>query len=96
MNVEFLLPAYYEYSDAVDYYNLRFPGLGSKLESDFRKAIERIKKYPDAWQQETKETRRVLLSSFPYKIVYHLYDETVYIIAFAHTHQKPYYWVDRM
>ena len=36
-----------------------------------------------------------ILRRFPYKLIYSAADDGVYIIAVAHGHREPDYWVDR-
>ena len=39
--------------------------------------------------------RRVNLRVFPYCIAYLLKDEKIWILAIAHSHRKPEYWIER-
>lgn len=41
------------------------------------------------------EIRRMILSRFPYKLLYSIETDCIYIIAVAHLHRAPDYWVDR-
>jgi hypothetical protein len=40
-------------------------------------------------------TRSWLLSRFPYRVIYRVRDEDIYIVAIAHTSRRPGYWKDR-
>jgi hypothetical protein len=42
------------------------------------------------------EIRRSLLARFPYTIVYGIDAQTIIVIAVAHTHREPRYWIDRL
>ena len=84
-----------ELEDAVEYYELKFPGLGDKLKDEVKIAVIRICEYPQAWSVERGEIRKALLHKFPYKLLYSVEEDHLFIIAFAHQHQKPNYWVDR-
>ena len=84
-----------ELEDAAEYYELELAGLGERFKHDIKKAISRIKRYPEAWPLEWGEIRRYLLHSFPYKILYSIEKNHIYIIAIAHCHRRPDYWIDR-
>jgi len=36
-----------------------------------------------------------MLNKFPYKLLYSIEKDHVFIIAVAHLHRKPDYWIDR-
>ncbi|MCF7949761.1 MAG: type II toxin-antitoxin system RelE/ParE family toxin [Spirochaetia bacterium] len=93
MKIEFSTIAYEEFKSAIEYYELQEIGLGIRFKYEVNESLKRIKRYPEAWQQETKSTRRFLLKRFPYKIVYYLENEIIIIVAVAHTHRKPFYWI---
>jgi plasmid stabilization system protein ParE len=95
MTIEFDPLALLELNDAIDYYNFKLEGLGDRFRDDIRTGINRITEYPDAWQHQTPRTRRFVLNSFPYKIIYALQTNKIVILAIVHSHRKPDYWVDR-
>ncbi|MCH8474742.1 MAG: hypothetical protein LAT55_05875 [Opitutales bacterium] len=39
--------------------------------------------------------RRVNLAVFPYYIAYSIKDNTIWVLAIAHGHRRPEYWIDR-
>ncbi|MBB6482694.1 type II toxin-antitoxin system RelE/ParE family toxin [Spirochaeta isovalerica] len=95
MTIEFDPLALLELNDAVEYYNFKLAGLGDRFKDDVRIGINRILEYPDAWQQQTSRTRRFVLNSFPYKIIYAIQTERIIILAIANSHREPDYWVNR-
>jgi hypothetical protein len=88
--------AKYELEDAVSFYELEFEGLGKRFKSEVRSSINRILHYPNAWPTERREIRKCLLSKFPYKILYSIESDHIFIVALAHQHRKPDYWIERM
>ena len=50
---------------------------------------------PEIGSLESKNIRRYLLHKFPYKILYSNQKDHIYVIAVAHMHREPKYWVDR-
>lgn len=55
---------------AFAYYEAKRPGLGRQLVNEFRKGVDRILQFPDAWQPLDEVYRRYRLHRFPYGIVY--------------------------
>ena len=82
-----------ELKDSIDYYELEFHGLGQKFKDEILTAINRIKKFPQAWTKVTKEIRKYTLHNFPYNIFYSEEENYIFIIAIAHHHRKPEYWI---
>ena len=95
MKVIFSEAAKIELDDACYFYDLEIPGLGIKFKEEARKAAGRISEFPTAWSIERGEIRKCLLHIFPYKILYSIEKDHVFIIAIAHQHRKPTYWQDR-
>ena len=85
-----------EYKDAVEYYNLQISGLGDRLKNEVKTGIRRILANPYLWSTEKGDVRKYLLHRFPYKILFSIEHDYIYIIAIAHSHRKPDYWVDRL
>lgn len=84
-----------ELKDAIDFYNLELPGLGNIFKKEIKKSIHRIVEYPSAWPSITEDIRKYVLHKFPFKILYSIEKNHIYIIAIAHQHRRPDYWIDR-
>lgn len=84
-----------EYNAAIRYYDLQFPGLGARLAEEIRAALRRTLDWPLAFPVERGDIRRVLLGRFPFKILYSIESDHIYVIALAHQHRKPDYWTER-
>ncbi len=95
MNIIFNELARDELNDAVDFYNLELSGLGVFFKEEIKKSLNRILDYPAAWPAITQDIRKYVLHRFPYKILYSIEKDHIYIIAIAHQHRKPNYWIDR-
>jgi len=95
MDVEFLSQAEKELDDGINYYEALTPNLGNDFLHEVHLAIERIRLYPNAWQQISNRTRRCLIKRFPYGVIYQIRKDVILIIAVAHLHRKPGYWNKR-
>lgn len=96
MKVVFDKLAQLELDDSTEYYELELPGLGARFKEEVKRGIHRICEYPDAWAKEKNDVRRYLLHKFPYKILYSIEVDYIYIIAIGHCHRRPDYWIDRI
>ena len=95
MRVEFYEPAYIEYQEAIDFYNLQSEGLGNKFIQEIDKVITIIKNYPESLSQYTRHTRKAVANVFPYNIIYTIHKDYIEILAIAHQHRRPNYWLNR-
>ena len=95
MEVEFYEPAYIEYQEAIDFYNLQSEKLGDKFIREIDNTITIIKNYPKSFSKYTKHTRKAVVNVFPYNIIYAIYKNHLEILAIAHQHRKPNYWFNR-
>jgi len=95
MRVVFTRIAKQELEDAVRYYELEYSGLGHRFKEEVRKAALRIVEYPRAWSTERGDVRKCLLHKFPYKLMYSVEENHILVIAVAHQHRKPDYWIGR-
>jgi plasmid stabilization system protein ParE len=96
MKVIFNELAKIELEDAVEFYELEYLGLGIRFKEEIKKSVKRIVEYPKAWSLEAGEIRKYLVHKFPYKILYSIEKDHIFIIAIAHQHRTPNYWVDRI
>ena len=84
-----------ELNDAIEYYEEKHAGLGLRMMDEIDKHIQ--------WIQDNVKTprihkggyRRVNLKIFPYYIAYMFHKNILWILAIAHNHRKPEYWIDR-
>jgi len=95
LHIEFLTLAEDELQDAFEFYEYQQENLGYRFVDEVYNAIELIKFYPEGWSKMSKHTRRCLVKSFPYGIIYQQLNDTIVIVAIANLHRKPNYWVGR-
>ena len=95
MNVSFLDVAASEFNDAVEYYESEQKGLGLRFKTEANRAISRVASLPTAYQLLSERTRRCLIAKFPYGIIYQQLDNEILVVAVAHLHRQPDYWLSR-
>jgi toxin ParE1/3/4 len=92
----FLSIARDELAEAKLFYNRQQHGLGESLKRAAETAARLIKERPLSWQIEIDPVRRFILDRFPYKMLYIIRAEQIVVIAVAHQHRRPDYWIDRV
>ena len=95
MKVRFLTIAQQEVDDAYQWFEMRTEGMGLEFLNEVDRVVRLIESFPLAAIQTEPEIRRSLLARFPYAIVYGIDDQEIIMIAVAHTHRRPRYWVER-
>ena len=91
-----LLPeASSELADAVEYYEGEEAGLGERLWREVDHHLRWIAANATLPRLRPGDYRRVNLKVFPYYIAYALRDESAVVLAIAHGHRQPEYWIGR-
>jgi toxin ParE1/3/4 len=88
-------PAREEFLAAIDKYNQAQPGLGVRFAAPVGAATTRALAFPLAGTMGMSNTRRVVLTEFPYSIIYRPEAEGIVIFAIAHQSRLPGYWRGR-
>lgn len=96
MQLIFLALARDELAEAKRFYNRQQQGLGESFQREAQSAAKLIQERPLAWQVEVEPVRRFIFDRFPYKMLYIVRAERIVVIAVAHQHRQPDYWVDRV
>jgi len=96
MNVRFLTLAQKEADEAVVWYDEKAEGKGRDFLDELDRVVRLVKAYPLASPEIEPEIRRCLFARFPYSLVYGIDDQMIVVIAIAHSHREPRYWVDRL
>ena len=96
MTVRFLSLARQELDDAHDWYEQQCAGLGREFLDEVDRVVRRIRRYPESCAELALGLRRGLLARFPYGLIYGRDGEALVIVAVAHLHRRPQYWVDRL
>lgn len=84
-----------ELLDAIRYYNRQRPGLGEEFIDEVNQLCAAIVANPLRWAPDERGRRRALMKRFPYKLIFRVRAEDVYLIAAAHNKRAPGYWESR-
>jgi plasmid stabilization system protein ParE len=84
-----------EHIQAVQTYEQKRSGLGSRFHKEIRKLITEIQNNPSTFRYIRGHYRRHFSGTFPYAVIYEDKPGYIHIVAIAHMHRRPYYWMDR-
>jgi len=85
-----------ELVSAAKYYKCQREDLGHKFLRAVHDALARLQKDPERFPFHDKPTRVCRVVGFPYRLVYEVLPDAIYIIAVAHTSREPGYWRRRL
>jgi toxin ParE1/3/4 len=95
MTYEFHPEAEQEFIEAAAYYEQNVTGLGERFGNEVRRAIERLREHPEIGSPIDTHLRRIVLTRFPYFLIYSSTANLLRIVAVAHVHRRPGYWQSR-
>jgi hypothetical protein len=95
VNLKILREAEIELSEAIGRYEGIEPGLGLRLKDEVRRALVWIQNDPKLPRLRANGYRRVNLKVFRFYIAYHIWADTIWVLAIAHAHRRPEYWIKR-
>jgi plasmid stabilization system protein ParE len=82
--------------ESVTYYESKQPGLGERLRDEVAATVEWIAQHPGLPRLRRKGYRRVNLRAFPHYVAYVIRGDTIWVVAIAHGHRRPEFWMDRL
>jgi plasmid stabilization system protein ParE len=92
-----LLPeAKEEFDAATDWYEQQRTGLGNDFVARVREAMNRITANPQIGQGVYQDVRKVVVTRFPYVVLYKEDQGEVLVIAVFHTSRDPGIWQSRI
>jgi plasmid stabilization system protein ParE len=96
VKVRFLTPAQQELDEAVAWYDGQAAGLGLEFLDELDRAMRRVVAFPRSYPEIERGVRRCRLARFSYGLIYGIDRETIVVVAVAHLHRRPRYWIDRI
>lgn len=87
-----------ELEAAFHYYQKRREGLGHDFVDDYVHGTHVIAAAPTRWPEDRADSRarRFRLDTFPFSLVYQIFEDHCLIVAIAHQSKRPGYWRDRL
>lgn len=93
LRVVFMPSAFDEFDAACEFYAPLRPGLSSRFRDAVRKKIRRIRSMPLLGGSiPGTPCRKIRVDGFPYRIIYRIHADAIWIIAVSHTSRDPEYW----
>ena len=96
LSLEFLPEADADITAAVEWYEGRELGLGSRLRHELESVCSAIVQHPLLWRERRGGYRRVNMPGFPYYVAFFLREERIVVAAVGHASRHPDYWKKRM
>lgn len=82
--------------EALNHYRKISTNLEKKFILYLDKTFQKILKFPNLYQYETKTAQKMLMEKFPYIVVYEQYKDIIMILAIFHTSRNPLNIKDRI
>ena len=101
MTLRLLGEARLEIEQAAEWYEDKRLGLGEDFLQELEAAYLKIESHPRRYSSlsvagmEDRDFRRIILRRFPYKVVYEIQTNEIVVLAVAHGHRRPNYWIER-
>jgi toxin ParE1/3/4 len=97
MILDFNSEAEIELIEAADWYENEREGLGDAFRAAVREAVTRIAADPEQFElvyasPRARRIRRLILTEFPYSIIYQIHAGGTTILAVAHARRRSQYW----
>lgn len=93
--IEVLAEAEAEFDEAFAWYFERNPLAADGFRAQVIGAIDGLAERADLWPANEDGVRYHVLDRFPYTLWYDLMGQTVTVLAVAHQHRRPGYWMGR-
>jgi hypothetical protein len=98
LRIRYHLAAAEEQDDVAAYYARLDPGLGADFLARLRATRAAMAKHPESFAlvQGHAEIRRAPLDRFPYRLIYAVNADELFVLAVAHERRLPGYWEGRL
>lgn len=101
LTVRYYPDASADFEAAVERYGSVSTEILERFLAEVDEAIDGIMLWPEAAPMEPSWTeqppiRRARVKGFPYRLVYFIIEDVLWVLAVAHEKRKPGYWLDRL
>jgi plasmid stabilization system protein ParE len=94
--LQYLDEAIEEAEAAARWYAERSSSAALRFADEIDAAIAAIEESPEAWPLHDHGTPHYLLRRYPFSVVYRVEPTRILVVAVAHGHHRPGYWVSRL
>jgi plasmid stabilization system protein ParE len=85
-----------EFSKSAADYESKELGLGTRFRDELAAVVDWILEHPEIPRLRSRGYRRVNLRVFPHYVAYVIRGDTLWIVAIAHAHRRPEFWIRRI
>jgi len=85
-----------EINQAFDWYFERSPAAADAFLTEIDSSLSQIVDQPQLYPEFTKNTRKRVLSRFPYSVIFQEQADVILVVAVAHAKRRPGYWQGRI
>ena len=96
MTLRQLRPVELEVEEAAAFYDGKQAGLGREFKKELREAYDAIREFPNRGVRVGDGIQRLLLTRFPYSIIYVIRGKAIVVVAVAHFSREQNYWRERL
>lgn len=85
-----------EIEEAFERYRQESARIADRFLTEIGASLKKIRRNPRLYPPYTRNTRRRILGSFPYSVIYQEKQNTILIVAIAHAKRHEGYWAKRL
>jgi plasmid stabilization system protein ParE len=85
-----------EIEEAFERYRQESPRTADRFLKEIGASLKKIRSSPRLYPPYTKNTRRRVLGSFPFSVIYQDRENMILIVAIAHAKRREGYWAKRL
>ncbi len=85
-----------EINEAFDWYFKRSPEAADAFLTEIGASLKQIASHPQLYPAYTKNTRRRVLTTYPYSVIFQEKEDMILVVAVAHAKRRPGYWRKRV
>ena len=94
--ISYLLVASTELDDAIDWYEKKSSGLGSRFNDAVEALLNQIANQPNLYPVAIDDVRQAIVKKFPYTVIFRVFPDAILVIAIIHTSRDPAIWQSRV
>jgi|ERR1035437_1949012 plasmid stabilization system protein ParE len=85
-----------EFNESATYYESKEAGLGRRFRDEVAAVVDWIVQHPEVPRLRPRGYRRVNLRVFSHYVAYVIRGDIIWVVAIAHEHRRPEFWLKRM